>query len=103
NLVRFLETPIRYINRHLHNYLNTTAFVAVEGTKIWIHHQSFKFAAASGNGRSISAVLLSPNPISHVRRSVAAQRRARNPQSPRVFPQERQTTTLPFRFAKRFL
>ena len=34
DLVRFFQTPIRYLNRQLHNYLDTTALLAVEGTKI---------------------------------------------------------------------
>ena len=33
DLVRFFQTPIRYLNRQLHNYLDTTALLAVEGTK----------------------------------------------------------------------
>ena len=34
DLVRFFQTPIRYLNRQLHNYLHTTALLAVKGTKI---------------------------------------------------------------------
>jgi len=34
DLVRFFQTPVRYLNRQLHNYLDTTALPAVEGTKI---------------------------------------------------------------------
>jgi hypothetical protein len=34
DLVRFFQTPIRYLNRQLHNYLDTTALLALEGTKI---------------------------------------------------------------------
>ena len=33
NLVRFLQTPIRYLNRQLHNYFNITVGFAGEGTK----------------------------------------------------------------------
>jgi len=33
DMVRFFQTPIRYLNRQLHNYLDTTALLAVEGTK----------------------------------------------------------------------
>ena len=33
DLVRFFQTPIRYLNRQLHNYLDNTAVFAVEGTK----------------------------------------------------------------------
>jgi hypothetical protein len=33
DLVRFFQTPIRYLNRQLHNYLDTTPLFAVEGTK----------------------------------------------------------------------
>jgi hypothetical protein len=36
DLVRFFQTPIRYLNRQLHNYLDTTALFAVEGTKICV-------------------------------------------------------------------
>lgn len=50
NLVRFLQTPIRYLNRELHDYLYTTALFTVEGTKISIPRQVFKSAATSGNG-----------------------------------------------------
>jgi hypothetical protein len=50
NLVRFLQTPIRYLNRQLHNYLDTTVLFTVEGTKISIPRQTFKSAAMSGNG-----------------------------------------------------
>ena len=34
DMVRFFQTPIRYLNRQLHNYLDTTALLAIEGTKI---------------------------------------------------------------------
>ena len=37
NLVRFFQTPIRYLNRQLHNYLDTTVVVAIEGAKISIY------------------------------------------------------------------
>src|SRR5262245_5135817 len=50
NLARFLQTPIRYLERQLHNYLYITALFAVEGTKISIPCQVFKSAAMSGNG-----------------------------------------------------
>ena len=39
NLVRFLQTPIRYLNRQLHNSLYTTALLTVGGTKISIPRQ----------------------------------------------------------------
>ena len=48
-LVRFFQTPIGYLNRQLHNYLDTTALLAVEGTKISTRIR-FKFAAMNGNG-----------------------------------------------------
>ena len=50
DLVRFFQTPIRYLNRQLHNYLDTTALFAVEGTKISVPRIPFKFAATIGNG-----------------------------------------------------
>ena len=33
DLVRFFQTPVQYLNRQLHNYLDTKALLAVEGTK----------------------------------------------------------------------
>jgi hypothetical protein len=33
DLVRFFQTPVRYLNRQLHNYLDTRAVIAFEGTK----------------------------------------------------------------------
>ena len=48
-LVRFFQTPIGYLNRQLHNYLDTTALLAVEGKKISTRIR-FKFAAMNGNG-----------------------------------------------------
>src|SRR6059058_1157495 len=33
NLVRFLQTPIQYLNRQLHIYLDTTAPLTIEGKK----------------------------------------------------------------------
>jgi len=33
DLVRFFQTPVRYLNRQLHNYLDNRALLAVEGTK----------------------------------------------------------------------
>jgi hypothetical protein len=50
DLVRFFQTPIRYLNRQLHNFLDTTALVAVEGTKNLGSSIPFKFAATIGNG-----------------------------------------------------
>ena len=50
DLVRFFQTPIRYVNRQLHNYLDTTALLAVEGTKNLGSGIPFKFAATIGNG-----------------------------------------------------
>ena len=50
DLVRFFQTPIRYLNRQLHNYLDTTALLAVEGTKNLGSSIPFKFAATIGNG-----------------------------------------------------
>lgn len=50
DLVRFFQTPIRYLNRQLHNYLDTTALLAVEGTKNLGFGIPFKFAATIGNG-----------------------------------------------------
>ena len=50
DMVRFLQTPIRYLNRQLHNYLDTTALLAVEGTKNLGSGIPFKFAATIGNG-----------------------------------------------------
>ena len=50
DLVRFFQTPIRYLNRQLHNYLDTTALFAVEGTKNRGSSIPFKFAATIGNG-----------------------------------------------------
>jgi hypothetical protein len=50
DLVRFFQTPIRYLNRQLHNYLDTTALLAVEGTKNLGSCIPFKFAATIGNG-----------------------------------------------------
>lgn len=50
DLVRFFQTPIRYLNRQLHNYLDTTALFAVEGTKNLGCSIPFKFAATIGNG-----------------------------------------------------
>jgi hypothetical protein len=34
DLVRFFQTPIRDLNRQLHDVLDTTAFSARQGTKI---------------------------------------------------------------------
>jgi hypothetical protein len=50
DLVRFFQTPIRYLNRQLHNYLDTTALLAVEGTKNLGSGIPFKFPATIGNG-----------------------------------------------------
>jgi hypothetical protein len=50
DLVRFFQTPIRYLNRQLHNYLDTTALLDVEGTKNLGFSIPFKFAATIGNG-----------------------------------------------------
>ena len=50
DMVRFFQTPIRYLNRQLHNYLYTTALLAVEGTKNLGSGILFKFAATIGNG-----------------------------------------------------
>jgi hypothetical protein len=50
DLVRFFQTPIRYLNRQLHNYLDTTARVAVEGTKNLGSSIPLKFAVTIGNG-----------------------------------------------------
>jgi hypothetical protein len=50
DLVRFFQTPIRYLNRQLHNYLDTTALLAIEGTKNLGSGIPFKFAATIGNG-----------------------------------------------------
>ena len=50
DLVRFFQTPIRYVNRQLHNYLDTTALLAVVGTKNLGSSIPFKFAATIGNG-----------------------------------------------------
>ena len=50
DLVRFFQTPIRYLNRQLHNYLDTMARLAVEGTKNLGSRIPFKFAATIGNG-----------------------------------------------------
>ena len=37
-LVRFFQTPIRYLNRQLHNYLDTTALLFIEEQKIAVKH-----------------------------------------------------------------
>jgi hypothetical protein len=50
NVVRFFQTPIRYLNRQLHSYLDTTVVVAIEGAKISIPSPVFKSAVMSGNG-----------------------------------------------------
>ena len=50
DLVRFFQTPIRYLNRQLHNYLDTTALLAGERTKNLGSSIPFKFAATIGNG-----------------------------------------------------
>jgi hypothetical protein len=50
DLVRFFQTPIRYLNRQLHNYLDTRALLAVEGTKISVFSIPSKFVATIGNG-----------------------------------------------------
>jgi hypothetical protein len=50
DLVRFFQTPIRYLNRQLHNYLDNTAVFAVEGTKNLGTSIPFKSAAKIGNG-----------------------------------------------------
>jgi hypothetical protein len=50
DLVRFFQTPIRYLNRQLHNYLDSRALFAVEGTKNLRSSIPFKFAATIGNG-----------------------------------------------------
>lgn len=50
DLVRFFQTPIRYLNRQLHNYLDTTPLFAVEGTKNLGASIPFKSAATIGNG-----------------------------------------------------
>ena len=50
DLVRFFQTPIQYLNRQLHNYLDTTALFAGEGTKNLGSSIPFKFAATIGNG-----------------------------------------------------
>ena len=50
DMVGFFQTPIRYLNRQLHNYLDTTALLAVEGTKNLGSGILFKFAATIGNG-----------------------------------------------------
>lgn len=50
NLVRFFQTPIRYLNRQLHNYLNTTVVGAMEGAKISFLHSTFRSAVMSGSG-----------------------------------------------------
>src|SRR2546430_2221356 len=49
-LVRFLQTPIQYLNGQLHNYLNTTTLFVVERTKNLDPTQGVKSAATSGNG-----------------------------------------------------
>lgn len=49
DLVRFFQTSIRYLNRQLHSYLNTTVLAAIEEQKISVPH-FFKFAARTGNG-----------------------------------------------------
>jgi len=36
DLVRFFQTPIRDLNRQLHDYFDTNALPRVEGTKICI-------------------------------------------------------------------
>ena len=50
DLVRFFQTPVRYLNRQLHNYLDIRALLAVEGTKNLGSSIPFKFAATIGNG-----------------------------------------------------
>ncbi len=50
DMVRFFQTPIRYLNRQLHNYLDITALLAIEGTKNLGSGIPFKFAATIGNG-----------------------------------------------------
>jgi len=50
DLVSFFQTPIRYLNRQLHNYLDTTALFALGGTKNHGFSIPFKFAATIGNG-----------------------------------------------------
>jgi hypothetical protein len=49
-LVRFFQTPIRYLNWQLHNYLDTRALLRVEGTKNLGASIAFKFGATIGNG-----------------------------------------------------
>jgi hypothetical protein len=50
DLVRFFQTPVRYLNRQLHNYLDSRALLAVEGTKNRGASIPFKFGATIGNG-----------------------------------------------------
>jgi len=50
DLVSFFQTPIRYLNRQLHNYLDTTVLFGLEGTKNLGSSIPFKFAAMIGNG-----------------------------------------------------
>ena len=51
DLVRFFQTPIRYLNRQLHSYLDTTALLVAKGTKnLGISGIRFKFAVTTGNG-----------------------------------------------------
>ena len=38
DLVRFFQTPIRYLNGQLHNYLDTTALLFIEEQKIVVKH-----------------------------------------------------------------
>ena len=50
DLVRFFQTPVQYLNRQLHIYLDGRALIAVEGTKNFGFSIPFKFAATIGNG-----------------------------------------------------
>src|SRR5262249_56102920 len=103
DLVRFFQTPIRYLNRQLHNYLHITVRFVAEGTKNLDSDIPSKLAATTGNGWSDGPLPPSPNPISHVPQFAVVCGQAINLQSPRGFRQAPQTTSHLLRFETRFL
>src|SRR5262249_22595321 len=96
DLVRFFQTPIRDLNRQLHDYLDSNALPHVEGIKNIAIHPGFTSVAMIETAKPVSPVPLSPNPISHVRRSGPARPEVEGPQWRREFPPVRQTTSRPF-------
>lgn len=62
DLIRFFQTPVRYLNRQLHDYLDNTVGFAGEGTKN-LRSAFIKLVAKTGNGRSAAPVRPSPNRI----------------------------------------